>query len=94
MFFGEDLSLDNILACSLPLLHAGVLSMGIAYSLQIYGQKHLAPAPAALIMSLESVFAALGGWLLLQESMTAVELTGCALMFAAVIFSQLPDKKK
>ena len=94
MFFGENLSLDNILACSLPLLHAGVLSMGIAYSLQIYGQKHLAPAPAALIMSLESVFAALGGWLLLQESMTAVELTGCALMFAAVIFSQLPDKKK
>ena len=93
MLLTETVTIDAIVPCALPLLHAGVLSMGIAYSLQIYGQKHLAPAPAALIMSLESVFAALGGWLLLQESMSIVELMGCFFVFAAVIFSQLPEKR-
>ena len=68
--------------------------MGIAYSLQIVGQKHLEPTPASLIMSLESVFAALCGWLLLHEQMTTAELCGCALVFGAVIISQLPQKEK
>ena len=67
--------------------------MGVAYSLQIIGQKHVDPTPASLIMSLESVFAVLFGWLLLQERMTGVELTGCALVFIAVILSQIPVKK-
>ena len=89
MLLTEELSMDNILACWLPLGFAGILSMGVAYSLQIVGQKHLEPAAASLIMSLESVFAALGGWLVLNETMTLWELTGCALVFAAVILSQL-----
>lgn len=93
MLLTEAVDLGNILNCWGPLLFAGVMSMGIAYSLQIVGQKDLEPTAASLIMSLESVFAALGGWWLLGETMTAWELTGCALVFAAVIISQLPDRR-
>ena len=64
--------------------------MGVAYSLQIVGQKSLEPTTASLIMSLESVFAALGGWWLLGETMTSWELLGCALVFLAVLISQAP----
>ena len=92
--FTETVDVGNLLACWGPLCFAGMLSMGLAYSLQIVGQKTMAPAPAALIMSLESVFAALGGWWLLHERMTPAELTGCSLVFAAVVISQLPEKKK
>ena len=67
--------------------------MGIAYSLQIIGQKDLHPATASLLMSLESVFAVLSGWLVLKERMTVWETLGCVLVFVAVILSQLPDKK-
>ena len=63
-----------------------------SYSLQIIGQRHLNPTAASLIMSMESVFAALFGWLLLRETMTAPELAGCVLVFAAVILSQLPER--
>lgn len=93
-FLTEVIEPAAILVCWSSLLFAGVLSMGVAYTLQIVGQKHLAPTPAALIMSLESVFAALGGWLVLGESMTRWELLGCGLVFAAVIISQLPSPKK
>lgn len=88
----ETVDVSNIAACWGSLMFAGVLSMGVAYTLQIVGQKALEPTAAALIMSLESVFAALGGWLILKETMTGVELTGCGLVFAAVILSQLPEK--
>lgn len=93
MVFTETPDMDNIASCWLPLGYAGILSMGVAYSLQIIGQRHVEPTPASLIMSLESVFAAVFGWLLLHETMTSVELTGCALVFAAVILSQIPTKK-
>ena len=66
----------------------------LAYSLQIVGQRYLEPTAASLIMSLESVFAALGGWWLLGQTMQGHELAGCALVFAAVVLSQLPEKKK
>ena len=90
----ETVTLSAIAACWLPLGFAGVFSMGVAYTLQIVGQKDLEPAAASLIMSLESVFAALGGWLVLHETMTPWELLGCGLVFAGVIVSQLPDGKK
>lgn len=90
----ETIILADILACWLPLVFAGVLSMGVAYTLQIVGQKHLEPTTASLIMSLESVIAAICGWLILDERMTQMELLGCSLVFAAVIISQLPTKKK
>ena len=92
MCFTETVEVRSILICWLPLCYAGVLSMGVAYTLQIVGQKALEPAPAALIMSLESVIAALCGWLILKETMTATELLGCGLVFAAVVLSQLPEK--
>ena len=93
MVFTEEVNAANVLACWLPLCYAGILSMGVAYTLQIVGQKHLEPTTAALIMSLESVIAALCGWLILKETMTTTELLGCGLVFAAVIISQLPEKK-
>ncbi|MDO5400448.1 MAG: DMT family transporter [Eubacteriales bacterium] len=94
MALTETVVLSDILGCWQALCFAGVLSMGVAYTLQIAGQKHLEPTAASLLMSLESVFAALGGWWLLHERMTAWELTGCGLVFAAVVISQLPSKKK
>lgn len=93
MFLFENPDWNLILQCWFPLCYAGIASMGIAYSLQIIGQKNLDPTPASLIMSLESVFAALCGWLLLNETMTAWEFSGCVLVFIAVIISQLPTKK-
>jgi drug/metabolite transporter (DMT)-like permease len=94
MLITEKPVLSNILACWIPLVYAGVFSLGIAFSLQIIGQKHLDPTPAALIMSLESVFAVLFAWLLLHERMSSTEFAGCALVFCAVILSQIPEKKK
>jgi len=94
VFFTETVDMGNILNCAGPLLFAGVLSMGLAYSLQIVGQKDLEPTTASLIMSLESVFAVLGGWWLLGERMTPWETTGCVLVFAAVVISQLPERRK
>lgn len=90
----ETVDASLIASCWLPLGYAGILSMGVAYTLQIVGQKRVAPSAAALLMSLESVFAALFGWLLLHETMTKAELLGCALVFAAVVISQLPEKKE
>ena len=94
--FAETVTLPGLLDCWLPLCYAGFLSMGAAYSLQIIGQKHLEPSAASLIMSLESVFAVLFGWLLLKETMTTWEAIGCVLVFIAVILSQIniPNKKK
>ena len=80
-----------VLAAIVPILYAGICSDGIAYTLQIVAQKTTEATVASIIMSLESVFAAIGGWLILSESLTAVELSGCALVFAAVILSQVPD---
>ena len=91
---GEAPVLTEVVQYWGPLMFAGVLSMGVAYTLQIIGQKHLEPTPASLIMSLESVFAAIGAWLILKERMTPNELTGSALVFAAVIISQIPTRKQ
>ena len=91
MIFTELPTWENIYGAIIPLLYAGVLSSGIAYTFQIIGQKHLPAAVASLIMSLESVFATLAGWLILKEVLSEKELLGCALVFAAVILTQLPN---
>lgn len=75
----------------IAILYAGVMSCGVAYTLQILGQRGLNPTLASLLMSLESVFSVLAGWLLLQETMTGKELGGCALIFAAIVLAQLPS---
>ena len=85
---------ENILGAMVPLLYAGVLSSGVAYTFQIIGQKHLAPTIASLIMSLESVFATLAGWVVLKEILSTKEFIGCGLVFAAVILTQLPIQSK
>ena len=94
MLFNELPTLENIVGGMIPLLYAGILSSGVAYTFQIIGQKHLAPTVASLIMSLESVFATLAGWIVLKEYLSTKELIGCGLVFAAVILTQLPIKSK
>ena len=89
----ESPTVSGITAAWLPLCYTGVLSTGVAYTFQIIGQRNLHPAVASLIMSMESVFAALSGWLLLREQMSTPELWGCALVFGAVLLSQVPAKK-
>lgn len=79
--FGENL---------LPIAYCGIFSSGVAYTLQIIGQKDLHPAIASLIMCMESVFSALGGWLILHQNLSARESVGCALIFVAVVLAQLP----
>ncbi len=78
----------------IPLLYAGIFSCGIAYTLQIIGQKGVNPTIASLIMSLESVFAVLSGWIILKEKLSTKELVGCVLIFCAVILAQIPIKKR
>ncbi len=77
-----------------PLLYTGILSCGVAYTLQIIGQRELHPTVASLLMSLESVFAVLAGWLILHQSLSGRELLGCGLMLAAVVLVQLTPEEK
>ena len=90
MFLFEEPSLANIWDARVSILYAGVMSCGVAYTLQILGQKDTDPTTATLLMSLESVFAALSGWVLLNEALSMKELFGCALVFVAVILAQIP----
>ena len=94
MFICETPTWAHIFAARSSILYSGVMSCGIAYTLQILGQKRTDPTSATLIMSLESVFAALSGWLILHESFSLREFLGCVLVFAAVILSQLPLPQK
>ena len=93
MLIFETPKIGAIADAALPILYAGILSSAVAYTLQIIGQKYADVTPAALTMSLESVFAALAGWLLLQEKMSAPEILGCVLIFAAIVAAQWPAKK-
>ncbi len=90
MLVFEEPALGNILSAWLPLVYAGVLSGGVAYTMQMLGQMRVEATAASLLCSPESVFAALAGWLLLGERMSVRELLGCALVFLAVVCSQLP----
>lgn len=91
MFVFEKPQISLILQCSTAILYSGIMSCGVAYTLQVIGQKYTDPASASILMSLESVFAVLAGALLLQERMTLWEVLGCVLMFAAILLVQLPD---
>ena len=94
MFIFEKPQPDVLMSVIYPLLYAGVLSCGVAYTLQIIGQRGLNPALASLIMSLEAVISAIGGFIILGEKMTKYEMIGCVLIFGAVIVAQLPPLKK
>ena len=92
MFVFEQPSLSAMVDGWLPILYAGLLSSGVAYTLQVVAQKHTHPTTASVLMSLESVFAVLAGLVLMGERLTAWEWCGCAVMFAAVILAQLRKK--
>lgn len=94
MFIFEKPSLSKILAAYIPLLYAGLLSTGVAYTFQAVAQKHANPVMASLIMSLESVFCVLTGWALLHEVLTPRETVGCVIIFIGVVIAQLPERKK
>lgn len=90
MMLLEQPRITDLFAAWLPIVYAGALSSGVGYTFQIIGQKGMNPTVASLILSLESVISVLAGWLLLHQALTARELSGCALVFAAIILVQLP----
>ena len=94
MLLFENPSIAMILSAAGPILYTGIMSTGVGYTLQIVGQKGLNPTVAALILSLESVFSALSGYLFLHQVLTTRELIGCALMFIAIVLAQLPDIRR
>ena len=94
MLLLEKPALAQIIAGAGAILFSGVLSSGAAYTLQIVAQRDADPTAASLILSLEAVFAALTGFLILHQSLSLRELGGCVLMFAAIILAQLPERKK
>lgn len=91
MFIFETPTLDNIRAASIPLAYSGIMSCGIAYTLQIIGQKYTSPVIASLLMCLESVFAVITAGLVLHQVMSLREGLGCIIMFAAIILSQIAE---
>lgn len=92
-FLLEKPSIQAMLAGWMPILYAGVLSCGVAYTLQIIGQKGMDPTVASLILSLESVISLIAGWILLGQALSPKEICGCILVFIAIVLVQLPQKK-
>lgn len=86
----DSFTVENAISSWAPIAYAGLISVGIAYTLQIFAQKHAPPAHAAIIMSLEAVAAAFGGWLMLNEQFSTAGLVGCCLMLVGMLISQLP----
>lgn len=94
MFVFEAPTIDQFRSAAVSIAYCGIMSSGVAFTLQIVAQRDLDPTIASLAMCLESVFSALAGWLILGETLSATELCGCALMFGAIVASQLPEKKR
>ena len=94
MLFVEEPQVGNIMAAKMPILYAGVLSSGVAYTLQIVGQKGMNPTVASLILCLESVISALAGWIILDEALTPREMFGCILMFAVIVLALVPKPER
>ena len=93
MLIFETVDWPSVLDCWLPILYAGIMSCGVAYTLQVIAQKNTEPTVASLLLSLESVFALLAGILILSEEITLKEAIGCVIMFAAILLAQLPGKR-
>ena len=92
-FLFEGTKASAVASAWLPILYAGIFSCGIAYTLQVIGQKYVQPSHAVLLLSLESVWAAIGGAMILSERLSAKELAGCALVFAAVLIAEIEPQK-
>ena len=93
MLIFETPNLHAIMQAWLPILYAGVMSCGVAYTLQILGQKGMNPTVASLILSLESVVSVIAGWILLGQNLSRRELLGCVFMFVAIVLAQLPQRE-
>ncbi|NLK71685.1 MAG: DMT family transporter [Clostridiales bacterium] len=94
MMVMETFTWQDILRSSIPILYTGVISCGVAYTLQMVGQKYTEPTVASLILSLEAVFALIAGILILNEHISQREIIGCIIMFAAILIAQLPSKEE
>lgn len=90
----ENPNVSAMLEAVVPILYAGVMSCGVAYTLQVIGQKDMNPTVASMILSLESVISVLAGWVILGQALSMKEIIGCVIVFMAVILVQLPEKKK
>jgi len=90
----ESNTLDGVIAATIPILYGGILSVGIAYTLQVIAQKKAPPSHAAIILSLEAVFAAIGGWLILNEQLGSRQLLGCGLMLLGMLVAQYCSMRK
>ena len=94
MIFFEKVNINEVLLARIPILYAGVLSCGVAYTLQIIGQKDVDPTVASMILTVESPVSLLAGFLILGQVLSWKEGVGCALMMAGIILAQIPDRKK
>ncbi|MDD6880700.1 MAG: DMT family transporter [Firmicutes bacterium] len=94
LFEGDVLTIENIKLSAVPILYAGIASCAMGYTFQTIGQKYTEPNTASLLLSMETVFALLAGWLILGEVLKSQEYIGCILMFIAIILAQLPEKKE
>ena len=94
MLLFENPSFAQLQAASVSILYAGIMSCGVAYTLQVVGQKNMNPTIASLTLSLESVVSVLAGWIILDQALSTREIIGCVLMFAAIILAQLPEKTR
>ncbi|MCF8067056.1 MAG: DMT family transporter [Desulfobacterales bacterium] len=92
-FIFEHVMLQNIIKALIPIMYAGFLSVGIAYTLQIVAQQYANPTHAAIMLSLEAVFAVAGGWIFLNEALSVRNIIGCLLMLAGMLISQLTPRK-
>ncbi|MCD4773588.1 MAG: DMT family transporter, partial [Bacteroidales bacterium] len=92
-FATEEIILENIKSAAIPILYGGIMAVGVAYTLQVFAQQNAKPSHAAIILSFEALFAAIGGWLILNEIFTLREVGGCVLMLFGIIVAQLKLKK-
>jgi drug/metabolite transporter (DMT)-like permease len=92
--FIETINIDTLSQALIPILYGGICSVGVAYTLQVFGQKNTQPSHAAIILSLETVFAVIGGWLLLNETLSIQEALGCIIMLIGMLLSQLQNVNK
>jgi drug/metabolite transporter (DMT)-like permease len=93
MFIFEEPNIEDILSASVPLLYAGVMSCGVAFTAQIFGQKYSDPTVASILLCLESVFAVIFGFIFLKDKLQSREMIGCVIMFTAIMLTQIPAEK-
>lgn len=92
-FATEEIIWENIKFAAIPILYGGIMAVGVAYTLQVFGQRKAIPSHAAIILSFEALFAAIGGWLILSEAFTLREIFGCVLMLTGIIVAQMKMKR-